>query len=76
MAGNVWEWVEDCWHDTYDGAPADGSAWVDGDCTYRIQRGGAFGVGSSELRASSRGGDYPDIYFVPAPGFRCARSAQ
>ena len=76
MAGNVWEWVQDCWHDTYDGAPEDGSAWVAGDCTYRIQRGGAFGVGASELRVSSRGGDYPDMYFVPAPGFRCARSPQ
>ena len=76
MAGNVWEWVEDCWHDTYDGAPTDGSAWTDGDCTYRMQRGGAFGSGESELRVTSRGGDYPDIYFVPSPGFRCARSAQ
>jgi formylglycine-generating enzyme required for sulfatase activity len=76
MAGNVWEWVRDCWHDTYDGAPASAGPWEDGDCTYRVQRGGAFGVSESELRVSSRGGDYPDIYFVPAPGFRCARSAE
>ena len=30
--GNVWEWVEDCWNDSYSGAPADGSAWTTGDC--------------------------------------------
>jgi formylglycine-generating enzyme required for sulfatase activity len=30
MHGNVWEWVEDSWHDTYDGAPSDGSAWLQG----------------------------------------------
>ena len=43
MAGNVWEWVEDNWHDTYDGAPTDGSAWT-GDCEtpYRVRRGGSF----------------------------------
>ena len=36
MSGNVYEWVEDCWHDTYDEAPADGSAWLeanDGNCS-------------------------------------------
>lgn len=33
MHGNVWEWVQDCWHDSYDGAPTDGSAWTTGyDC--------------------------------------------
>jgi formylglycine-generating enzyme required for sulfatase activity len=43
MLGNVFEWVEDCWHDSYAGAPADGSAWVAaGDCAVRVQRGGAW----------------------------------
>ena len=32
MAGNVWQWVQDCYHDNYDGAPTDGSAWTIGDC--------------------------------------------
>jgi formylglycine-generating enzyme required for sulfatase activity len=41
MSGNVWEWVEDCWHDSYKGAPNDGSAWVDGDCEMRTVRGGS-----------------------------------
>ena len=40
--GNVWEWVEDCSHENYDGAPADGSAWMTGDCTARVVRGGAW----------------------------------
>ena len=33
MHGNVWEWVEDCWNDNYEGAPSDGSAWESGDCS-------------------------------------------
>ena len=41
--GNVFEWVEDCWNDGYTGAPDDGSAWMSGDCTHRVQRGGAWG---------------------------------
>jgi formylglycine-generating enzyme required for sulfatase activity len=73
MYGNVPEWVEDCWHDDYAGAPADGGAWIETDCTYRVARGGAFGMDALGLRASSRTGDYPDIYFLAAPGFRCAR---
>ena len=40
--GNVWEWVEDCWHDDYEGAPSDGSAWTaQGDCSRRVLRGGS-----------------------------------
>jgi formylglycine-generating enzyme required for sulfatase activity len=42
MHGNVWEWVEDCYHNTYDGAPTDGSAWVSGDCSRRVVRGGSW----------------------------------
>jgi formylglycine-generating enzyme required for sulfatase activity len=41
MSGNVWEWVEDCYHDNYVGAPVDGSVWQ-GSCTMRILRGGAW----------------------------------
>ncbi len=43
--GNVWEWVEDCWHDSYAGAPRDGSAWLGnngGDCSRRVLRGGSW----------------------------------
>ena len=40
MHGNVWEWVQDCWNDSYQGAPTDGSAWESGDCSRRVMRGG------------------------------------
>ena len=36
MAGNVWQWVQDCYHGNYDGAPTDGSAWTIGDCSRRV----------------------------------------
>jgi formylglycine-generating enzyme required for sulfatase activity len=45
MAGNVWEWVQDCWHKNYSGAPKDGSAWLEengGDCGQRVVRGGSW----------------------------------
>ncbi len=43
MSGNVWEWCEDQWHDTYNDAPDDGSAWVDQERgTYRVDRGGGW----------------------------------
>ena len=45
MHGNVWEWVEDCWHDNYEDAPADGRAWREedgGDCSSRVLRGGSW----------------------------------
>jgi hypothetical protein len=39
---HVWEWVEDCHHDSYDGAPSDGAAWTSGDCRSRVVRGGSW----------------------------------
>lgn len=43
MHGNVWEWVEDVWHDRFAGAPADGSAWLqDGDESFRVVRGASW----------------------------------
>ena len=42
MHGNVWEWVEDCWNDSYVGAPGDGSAWRSGSCSQRVIRGGSW----------------------------------
>jgi formylglycine-generating enzyme required for sulfatase activity len=52
--GNAWSWVEDCWHDNYDGAPSDGSAWTSGDCTYRVLRGGSWNINPQILRAAYR----------------------
>jgi formylglycine-generating enzyme required for sulfatase activity len=72
-AGNVWEWVEDCWHDSYTGAPTDGSAWVKGDCSTRVRRGGSWDYGPRDLRSASR------LWYVPvsrvgSSGFRVARA--
>ena len=53
-AGNVWEWVEDCWNENYTGAPADGSAWTSGDCGARIVRGGSWGDLPRSLRSANR----------------------
>ena len=55
MLGNVWEWVEDCWHENYEGAPADGSAWVTGgDCGKRVLRGGSWDGYPGDLRSAAR----------------------
>lgn len=56
-AGNIWEWVEDCWHDNYNGAPSDGRPWKDetgGKCYQRVRRGGSWNSGPEFLRSSSR----------------------
>ena len=57
MHGNVWEWVEDVWHGTYDGTPGDGSAWTDGgDQSKRVRRGGDWGAKERYLRCAVRSG--------------------
>ena len=45
MHGNVWEWVQDCWNDSYGGAQSDGSAWMSGNCGLRVVRGGSLADG-------------------------------
>ncbi len=54
MAGNVMEWVQDCYQPDYTGAPADGSAITTGDCSRRVVRGGAYDSPSENLRSASR----------------------
>ncbi len=76
MVGNVWEWIQDCWHDDYTDAPADGSAWVEDGFSYRILRSGCFGLDPSGLRVSNRTGDYPDVYYLPSPGIRCVKDVE
>lgn len=71
--GNVFEWVEDCWHDNYEGAPADGSAWTTGDCAIRVQRGGAWGYPPDYLRTAVRGRQAQGYRYVNA-GIRVART--
>jgi formylglycine-generating enzyme required for sulfatase activity len=71
MSGNVSEWVEDCWHENYEGAPTDGSAWLEadgGDCK-RVIRGGSWSSVPEDLRVSSRRWNYRDSRFNSI-GFR------
>ena len=69
MSGNVWEWVEDVYHDSYKGAPTDGSAWL-GDGTQHVPRGGSWRFLQS---ATKRGGSESDYRFNSI-GFRLAKS--
>ena len=55
MHGNVWEYVQDCYHSSYEGAPTDGAAWTTGDCTSRVARGGNYGCTTGQLRSDVRG---------------------
>jgi formylglycine-generating enzyme required for sulfatase activity len=71
-AGNVAEWVEDCWNDSYRGAPNNGSPWTAGQCRMRVLRGGAFDSQSRYLRSTSRFRYDSDVRFI-ANGFRVVR---
>jgi len=74
MAGNVWEWVEDDWHSSYDYAPDDGRAWNDDPRgPDRVVRGGGWLSGAHGCRSASRGLYAPD-YRLNVLGFRLARS--
>jgi len=73
MHGNVWEWVEDCYHDHYVGAPTDGSAWKTGcGVHYGVIRGGSFDLAPQLLRSAVRYWIYQDrrAYYI---GFRVVR---
>ena len=71
MSGNVWEWVEDSYHDNYAGAPTDGSAW--GGNSMRVLRGGSWGYDPKFARASSRS-KFGTTYRYYSYGFRLART--
>ncbi len=76
MAGNVYEWVEDCWHESYTGAPTDGSAWLDaggGNCARRVLRGGAWVIYPWRLRSAYRNGYTADVA-GSSVGIRLART--
>jgi formylglycine-generating enzyme required for sulfatase activity len=73
MAGNVWEWVQDCYHSSYAGAPGDGSAWCElGPQPTRVARGGSWSNSRLRLRAAGRDGN-PQSYRSGSLGFRLAQ---
>ena len=77
MLGNAWQWTEDCWHTSYIGAPADGSAWMGGACDRHVLRGGAWNNLPIFVRSAARSGAGPDgkdYDYSSLAGFRVARS--
>lgn len=74
MCGNVWEWVQDCWHDSYHGAPGNAQAWEEGGNYHeRVLRGGSWNDRPRYLRAAYRVKDYASGRQI-FRGFRVARS--
>jgi len=73
MGGSVDQWVEDCWHKTYQGAPADGSAWVEGQCPSHVLRSGSWKNDGRYVRPSNRD-SYDTNVRYPTHGFRVALS--
>ena len=77
VLGNLWQWTEDCWNESYAGAPADGTAWTTGDCGKRVLRGGSwsnlpeFVRSAARSRADAAG---RDIDYSSYAGFRVART--
>jgi formylglycine-generating enzyme required for sulfatase activity len=75
MHGNVWEWVQDCFHESYTGAPSDGRAWTSS-CNggERVLRGGSWSNGAAVLQSADRVRSFPDLRndYI---GFRLARTA-
>ncbi len=69
MLGNVAEWTADCWHDSFAGAPADGSAWIEPGCASGVIKGGTAGYGPGPTHSDWR---WYEEYYHP-DGFRVAR---
>ena len=75
MHGNVWEWVEDCWHERYDDAPSDGSAWTTAEhCSTRVIRGGSWTNVPGNIRSATRAAYAADDRYGSNVGFRVART--
>src|SRR5262249_29656878 len=75
MHGYIWEWCQDSWHPSYEGAPKDGSAWLDKDGKERVIRGGSWNDEAEKCRSAYR-------HHVAAEtrsdtiGFRCVRARE
>lgn len=76
LHGNVWEWVQDCWHGSYAGAPVDGSEWT-ASCAEpaRVLRGGSWNDSPQQIRSAYRTRIRPAVrIFGFGTGFRVARA--
>jgi formylglycine-generating enzyme required for sulfatase activity/class 3 adenylate cyclase len=73
MGGGVDQWVEDCWHNNYHGAPSDGSAWIESDCTSHVIRSGSWKNDQRYVRPANRD-SYDTNVRYPTHGFRVALS--
>ena len=73
MLGNAWEWVQDCFNWTYDGAPVNGDAWEEGDCSARVMRGASWASTPTYLRSAHRAGERA-TFRSDYTGFRVART--
>jgi formylglycine-generating enzyme required for sulfatase activity/TPR repeat protein len=71
--GNSYDWVEDCYHDSYNGAPNDGSAWTNENCIARVIRGGAWSSSPWILRSAARN-KFLSNFRSSNHGFRVART--
>jgi formylglycine-generating enzyme required for sulfatase activity len=74
MAGNVWEWTQDCYAPSYEPQPQDGSAYEGGACARRVLRGGSWVYGLQDLRSAQRNPLPPPAMRGGDIGFRVARS--
>jgi len=73
--GNVWEWVQDTWHNNYNGAPEKGESWEGGESNnFRVFRGGAFYDLSGQCWSSNRNRFHQSSFRNPRVGFRLAKS--
>jgi formylglycine-generating enzyme required for sulfatase activity len=72
MNGNVWEWVSDCWHNSYQNAPGDGHTWDAPGCNMRVIRGGSWREGSDYMLTSTRF-KYSQSVRQSQDGFRVAK---
>ena len=71
MGGGVDQWVEDCWHKNYQGAPSDGSPWVEGDCVSHVIRSGSWKNDARYARPANRD-SYDTNVRYPTHGLRVA----
>jgi len=73
MHGNVYEYTQDCSHDSYNGAPSNGTVWTGGDCSYRVSRGGSWSTNPGYTRSAFRNrNNVSSRYFYQ--GFRLAQA--